>query len=89
MSMIDQLQGSFSDQTQIIEYHKNWWTNFIREKADSFGYAISSEVLNLLVKRWAEFDKSVSIKNIFIKFCPSLKIQELLGKEKVILILLS
>ena len=64
MSMIDQLQGSFSDQTQIIEYHKNWWNNFIREKSDSFGYAISPEVSNLLVKRWAEFDKSVSIKNI-------------------------
>lgn len=64
MTMIDQLQGSFGDQTKIIEYHKNWWTNFIREKADSFGYAISPETLDLLVKRWAEFDKSVSIKNI-------------------------
>jgi hypothetical protein len=58
------LQGNLPDNTPVIQYHNNFWINFINKKAKEFGYAIPPEVLNDLVTRWATFNKSKTIVQI-------------------------
>jgi hypothetical protein len=63
---IDSLRNQFGlKETDVVsEYHKAWWKNIIQEKANQLGYAISEEVIELLVYRWAFNDKSTSITKI-------------------------
>ena len=60
---IDQLRAQFNlkDTDLISDYHKAWWTDVIRSKAEQLGYAIPENILTALIYRWAFFDKSTNI----------------------------
>jgi hypothetical protein len=59
----DQLKNRYGlkDTDLVSDYHKAWWADVIREKAQAVGYDIPDSVLSLLIARWAFFDKSTSI----------------------------
>jgi hypothetical protein len=60
---VDQLKDRYGlkDTDLVSDYHKAWWADVIREKAQNVGYTISDSILSLLINRWAFFDKSTSI----------------------------
>ena len=62
-SEIDQLQNKFGLQPTdlVTEYHKAWWADVIRTKAQELGYQIPENVLTTLIYRWAFNDKSTNI----------------------------
>jgi hypothetical protein len=62
-SEIDQLQNKFGlKPTDLVtEYHKAWWGDVIKTKAQSFGYEIPENVLTALIYRWAFNNKSTNI----------------------------
>ena len=63
---VDQLRNHFGlKETDLVtEYHKAWWTDVIKSKADQFDYDIPKQVLDTLVYRWAFSNKSTSITAI-------------------------
>jgi len=65
-SEVDQLRNKFNlkDTDLVTEYHKAWWGDVIKTKANELGYDIPNDVLNTLIYRWAFNDKSTSIVNI-------------------------
>lgn len=60
---IDQLRNRYNLQENdlISDYHKMWWADVIRSKAEQLGYAIPENVLTALIYRWGFFDKSTNI----------------------------
>lgn len=60
---IDQLRNKYNlkDTDLVTEYHKAWWGDVIRTKAQELGYQIPDDILNILIYRWAFNDKSTSI----------------------------
>lgn len=62
-SEIDQLQNKFKLQPTdlVTEYHKAWWGDVIKTKAQSLRYEITENVLTTLIYRWAFNDKSTNI----------------------------
>ena len=46
---------------RVTEYHKAWWADVIRTKAQELGYQIPENVLTALIYRWAFNDKSTNI----------------------------
>jgi hypothetical protein len=60
---VDQLKNRYGlkDTDLVSDYHKAWWADIIREKAQAVGYTIPDSLLSLLIARWAFFDKSTSI----------------------------
>ena len=52
---------NLKDTDLVSDYHKAWWADIIREKAQAVGYEIPDSILSLLINRWAFFDKSTSI----------------------------
>lgn len=60
---VDQLESRYNlkDTDLVSDYHKAWWADVIREKAQAVGYDIPDSILSLLIARWAFFDKSTSI----------------------------
>jgi hypothetical protein len=60
---VDQLKDRYNlkDTDLVSDYHKAWWADVIREKAQAVGYEIPDNLLSLLINRWAFFDKSTSI----------------------------
>jgi hypothetical protein len=63
---VDQLRDKYGlkDTDLLSDYHRAWWGDVIRTKAQELGYEIPNEVLNALINRWAFFDKSTSIVNL-------------------------
>jgi len=62
-SEIDQLQNKFGLQPTdlVTEYHKAWWGDVIKSKAQTYAYDIPDNVLESLVYRWAFNIKSTNI----------------------------
>jgi hypothetical protein len=60
---IDQLRNTYNlqDNNLVTDYHKAWWSNIIRTKAQELGYELPDQVLNVLVYRWAFFNKETSL----------------------------
>jgi len=60
---IDQLQRKYNlkDTDLISEYHKAWWADVIKTKAQQLGYEISDDLVSILTYRWAFGDKSNNI----------------------------
>ena len=60
---VDQLRNRYrlKDTDLVSDYHKAWWGDIIREKAQTLGYDIPAEILTALINRWAFFDKSANI----------------------------
>jgi hypothetical protein len=60
---IDQLQKKYNlkDTDLISEYHKSWWRDVIKTKAQQLGYDITDELVDTLMYRWAFNDKSTNI----------------------------
>ena len=60
---IDQLRNTYNlqDNDLVTDYHKAWWSNIIRTKAQELGYELPEQVLNVLVYRWAFFNKETSL----------------------------
>lgn len=63
---IDQLKTRYNlkDTDRVTEYHKAWWADVIRNKAQQLGYEIPDDILNALIFRWGFFDKSANIANL-------------------------
>ena len=63
---LDQLRDMYKlkDTDPISTYHKAWWKDVIKDKADKVGYEIPEEIIDQLVTRWSFNDKSNSIVNI-------------------------
>lgn len=49
-----------SNDNKVMDWHEEWWEEFIREKADDFDYDIPEHVVAGLIKRWAWGNKSGS-----------------------------
>ena len=62
-SEIDQLQNKFALQPTdlVTEYHKAWWSDVIKSKAQTYAYDITDNLLESLVYRWAFNVKSTNI----------------------------
>jgi hypothetical protein len=62
-SEIDQLQNKFGLQPTdlVTEYHKAWWSDVIKSKAQTYAYDIPDSILESLVYRWAFNIKSTNI----------------------------
>ena len=60
---ITQLQTKFNlKETDLIsEYHKSWWRDVIKSKAQQLGYDITDELVDTLMYRWSFNDKSTNI----------------------------
>ena len=60
---VDQLRNLYKleDTDLVTEYHKAWWANVIKTKAQEMNYQLDDSVLNVLVYRWAFADKSTSL----------------------------
>ena len=63
ISEIDKLRNAYglNDDDLVTDYHKAWWSNIIRTKAQELGYELPEQVLNVLVYRWAFFNKETSL----------------------------
>ena len=63
---IDSLKDQFGlkETDQVSEYHRAWWKDIVREKANQLDYAIPEDVLEILTNRWAFNDKSTRINNV-------------------------
>jgi hypothetical protein len=62
-SEIDQLRNKYNlkDTDLVSEYHRAWWADVIRSKAQELGYEIPDDILTTLTNRWAFADKSTNI----------------------------
>ena len=60
---IDQLRNKYNlqDTDLVSEYHRAWWADVIRTKAQEIGYEIPTDILTILTNRWAFNDKSTNI----------------------------
>ena len=47
-----------SNDNKVLDWHEEWWEEFIREKAGEFDYDIPEHVVAGLIKRWAWGNKS-------------------------------
>lgn len=63
---LDQLKNRYKlkDTDKVTEYHIAWWREVIKSKALKDNYNIPEDVLELLVNRWAFYNKSTSITKI-------------------------
>ena len=43
---------------RVMDWHEEWWEEFIREKADEYDYDIPEHIVAGLIKRWAWGNKS-------------------------------
>ena len=61
---IDQLRNTYGlqDTDLVTDYHKAWWANIIKQKAQELSYELPEQVLNVLIYRWAFFNKETSLK---------------------------
>ena len=66
ISEIDQLRNAYGlqDNNLVTDYHKAWWSSIIRNKAQELGYELPNEVLNVLVYRWAFFNKETTLTTL-------------------------
>ena len=67
--MVNSLRGEFNlkDNQTIGDYNQAWWSDYIKDKAKEYNYRIPEEVLNNLITRWADSDKSLNIRNLVAK----------------------
>ena len=63
---LNQLRDKYQlkDTNYLADYHKAWWRDIIKNKANEFNYDISNEIIDQLVNRWSFNDKSNSIVKI-------------------------
>jgi hypothetical protein len=63
---LDQLRDKYNlkDEDTVSEYHKSWWRDVIRDKANEFNYNIPDEVTDILMNRWAYNVKSPNISKV-------------------------
>ena len=63
---LDQLRDTYNlkDTDPIAEYHKAWWRDVIRDKANEFNYDIPEDVLDILMNRWSFNIKSPRIPQV-------------------------
>lgn len=63
---VTQLQNKYNlkDNDYITDYHKAWWADIIKTKAQEMNYQLTDELLNILVYRWAFADKSTSLTTL-------------------------
>ena len=60
LNRLKKLQSEYGlkDSDKIVEYHRRWWLDFIKTKADSLKYKIPNNVLDGLANRWGLRNKS-------------------------------
>jgi len=63
---LDQLRDKYNlkDTDTVSEYHKSWWRDVIRAKANEFNYNIPDEVTDILMNRWAYNIKSPNVSAV-------------------------
>lgn len=67
-----QSQYNLKGNDTLLDYHRAYWTNLIKNYASNMQYNISDQVLQGLLIRWANLDKSYSV-NIIKKQCDNPK----------------
>lgn len=50
---------------KVSLYFYNWWKDYITQNAKNYRYKIPNQILQLLINRWAYYDKTTSIKMIY------------------------
>jgi len=60
LNRLKKLQSEYGlkDSDKIVEYHRRWWLDFIKTKADSLKYKIPNNILDGLANRWGLRNKS-------------------------------
>ena len=60
---IDQLRNTYGlqDTDLVTDYHKAWWANIIKQKAQELSYELPEQVLTVLIYRWSFFNKETSL----------------------------
>ena len=63
---LNQLRDKYQlqDTSYLSDYHKAWWRDVIKEKANEVNYDISDNLIEQLTNRWSFNDKSNSIVKI-------------------------
>ena len=63
---LNQLRDKYNlkDTDTVSEYHKSWWRDIIRAKANEFNYNIPNEVIDILMNRWAYNIKSPNVSAV-------------------------
>ena len=63
---LNQLRDKYQlqDTSYLSDYHKAWWKDVIKEKANEMNYDISDDLIEQLTNRWSFNDKSNSIVKI-------------------------
>jgi hypothetical protein len=63
---LEKLQKQFglSDNARVVEWHFSWWKNFIKRQARKMRYQIPRHIVDGLVRRWATFDKTMSLNEL-------------------------
>jgi len=63
---LNQLRDKYQleDTSYLSDYHKAWWRDIIKEKANKMNYDISDDLIEQLTNRWSFNDKSNSIVKI-------------------------
>ena len=63
---LNQLRDKYQleDTSYLSDYHKAWWRDVIKEKANEMNYDISDDLIEQLTNRWSFNDKSNSIVKI-------------------------
>ena len=66
LSQLNKLKNRFNlkDNDKILQYHIEWWKQFITNKAKEFKYEITNKVFETLLNRWAYNNKSYKIVDI-------------------------
>ena len=66
LDKLKEIQNTFSlkNNDQLNAYFAAWWKKYVEDNAKKYNYKITPELVTLLVRRWAFFDKSVKIGDI-------------------------
>ena len=63
-SMLSNIQNELHDGDKVIKYHIKEWHKIIINKTKELGYEIPSDILNLLIDRWALGKKTTNISQV-------------------------
>lgn len=59
-----QQQSGLTNQSTILDYYRAQWYIIIHQKAQQYGYKISTELIETLLDRWADSKKNSTITNV-------------------------
>ncbi len=66
MNQINKLQSRFNlkDSDPILQYYISFFKTYIKRAGEKLNYKFSDKILNILIDRWAKWDKSINLNSI-------------------------